>query len=127
MPVLADIYWAERMVEIVASSESLEAMAAFIEGASDGDRLDVQPTKTSASPYVGFCRQISVRHCGVRVLIDRCENELIICGSRENLRPLASTIRGVAATDDEGHVHFEYFEGDWQLDPESIPLVIGRD
>ncbi|HYD49924.1 MAG TPA: hypothetical protein VEB21_16315, partial [Terriglobales bacterium] len=104
------------------------AMAAFLESASDGDHLDVQPTSTSADPFEGFCRRMTVFHRETRLLIERIESQLRIGGSRADLGQLARTMRQLATTGDpKDHVHFEYFEGDWRLEPESIPLIILRE
>lgn len=122
MRLVSDPVYGE--VDLTATAIELACVArAVAEGAGF-----ISATSTSTSPDDGrILAGIEVSKAlgsGVRIDLDRSRQVLVMSGDAEARAVLAENLRAMAAAEDGGHLHIDYFPGHPYLLEGSLSLVV---
>jgi len=107
-------------VDLTASAEELNRLA---DAVAEGEGL----LSSAPSPGSNALAGIEVKNTagpGVLVHLDSERQVLVISGDAAGRAVLADNLRGMASTDDGGHLHIDYFPGHFYLAEGSLPLVV---
>lgn len=73
------------------------------------------------APFTRCLTGLRVRRSAYPACVAVDGEELIIAGTNETLALFCSFLESAAQ---DGHVHYEYYEGDEYISPDSLPLVV---
>ena len=107
-------------VDLTASAQELDRLASAV---SDGDGL----FSCSSAPGGDYLAGVMVTKSsgpGVRIHLDAPHQVLVISGDEVGRAVLAGNLHAMAAADDGGHLHIDYFPDHPYLVEGSVPLVV---
>jgi hypothetical protein len=107
-------------VDLTASAEELDRLASAV---SDGEGLFISTSAPGSDSLAG----IAIREGsgpGVRIYLDAPEHVLVISGDEAARAALADNLRAMAAAEDGGHLHIDYFPNHPYLVEGSMSLVV---
>lgn len=118
MKLVRDLAYGE--VDLTASAEELDRLASAV---SDGEGLFISTSAPGSDSLAG----IAIREGsgpGVRIYLDAPEHVLVISGDEAARAALADNLRAMAAAEDGGHLHIDYFPNHPYLVEGSMSLVV---
>lgn len=107
-------------VDLTASAEELSRLAGAV---ADGEGVFGSSALSSGEVLAG----VEVRKSsgpGVLIDLDPERQVLVISGDPAGREALADDLRGMASTEDGGHLHIDYFPGHFYLAEGSVSLVV---
>jgi hypothetical protein len=122
-------YRAPNDLDISASVEELLSVRLRIFQLVQSNIRQISITANTAidpAPYQQALSKLVIvqRHCPVRVSLQN-EKEILVEGSSDCLETFASFFEFRSDAEQGSHTHFEYYQGNDRIAPDSIPLVIG--
>lgn len=118
-------------VDLSGSAEELMALAAAVTAGQGLVRADESTGGTTEEAATGSLAGVEVRAGagpdtgpGVRIHVDARHALLVISGDPAARAILAANLRGMAESDDGGHLHVDHFPDHPYLAEGSVPLVV---
>lgn len=107
-------------VDLTASAEELDRLASAV---SDGAGLFSSTSVPGSNSLAGIAIKEGPGP-GVRIYLDAPQHVLVISGDEAARAVLAANLRAMAAAEDGGHLHIDYFPDHPYLAEGSISLVV---
>jgi hypothetical protein len=117
----ADVDLRASTVELVNLRDSVLEL---IESDLTGIRFDADET-IDPKPWECLAKGLEVFRQDGAVCVSIRDNLLRVQGSDDNLRAFVSYFPTDETAQSDSHTHFEYYEGNSFIRPDSVPLVIG--
>ncbi|MFI7362994.1 hypothetical protein ACIBO4_12760 [Streptomyces sp. NPDC050149] len=106
-------------VDVRASAEELNDLAYAV---AEGDGF-IASTPLTGDTLVGIEARMATG-TGVRIELDASRQVLVISGDPEARAILADNLKAMAASEDGGHLHIDYFPEHAYLVEGSVPIVV---